>query len=417
MTMEPRVLQRSEWDAWYDVLLSAFASEETSQERELYRSLTEVERSLGIWDEGRPVATAGLLSFRMAVPGGAVVPTAGVTMVSVAPTHRRRGLLRSMMRRQLEDVRAAGQEPLAALTASEPAIYGRFGYGLAARALSARIDTSRVALELPAPTAAEADGLRLRQSDEAASLLAECEAVYARVVPRRPGMLARRPGWERMPLLDPERSRAGASPLRCVVALRDGEPVGYARYAVNVRWTETGASDGEVRLRELEALDPAGYAALWRFLWDIDLTTSIVAGDRPLDDPWLHLVNDPRRCGTAVGDSLYLRPVEVGAALAARCYAAPVDVVLEVEDAFCPWNTGRWRLSGDEKGAVCEPTRDAADLSLSVRELGRAYLGGTSLTALAGAGLVAEQRPGSGALRATAAAFTSEVQPWLPHGF
>ncbi|MGP3991114.1 GNAT family N-acetyltransferase [Streptomyces sp. 3N207] len=417
MTSEPRVLQPSEWDAWYDVLLSAFASGESSEERELYRALTEVERSIGIWDEDRPVATAGLLSFRMTVPGGAVVPTAGVTMVSVAPTHRRRGLLRSMMRRQLEELRAAGEEPLAALTASEAAIYGRFGYGLATQALSAQIDTSRVALELPAGLAAEADGLRLRQSDDAASLLAECEAAYARAVPRRPGMLQRRPGWERMPLLDPERSREGASPLRCVVALRDGEPVAYARYAVKMQWTETDAPDGEVRLRELEALDPAGYAALWRFLWGIDLTTSIVAENRPLDDPWLHLVSDPRRCGTAVGDSLYLRPVDVGAALAARCYAAPLDVVLEVEDAFCPWNTGRWRLSGDEKGAVCEPTRDAADLSLPVRELGRAYLGGASLTALAGAGLVREERPGSGALRATAAAFASEVQPWLPHGF
>ncbi|MGP3978439.1 GNAT family N-acetyltransferase [Streptomyces sp. 8N114] len=417
MTKEPRVLQPSEWDAWYDVLLSAFVSQESSEERELYRSLTEVERSIGVWDEGRPVATAGLLSFRMTVPGGAVVPTAGVTMVSVAPTHRRRGLLRSMMRRQLDDVRAAGTEPLAVLTASEPVIYGRFGYGLASRFLSARIDTSRVELELPAPLAAEADGLRLRQSDEAASLLEECEAVYARAVPRRPGMLERGPGWERVPLLDPERDREQASPLRCVVVLRDGEPVGYARYAVKPHWTDADAAEGEVRLRELEALDPAGYAALWQFLWGIDLTTAIVAENRPLDDPWLHLVNDPRRCGTAVGDSLYLRPVDVGAALAARCYGAPVDVVLDVEDTFCPWNTGRWRLSGDEKGAVCEPTRDAADLSLSVRELGRAYLGGVSLTALAGAGLVCEERPGSGALRATAAAFASEVQPWLPHGF
>ncbi|MEW2217954.1 GNAT family N-acetyltransferase [Streptomyces sp. NPDC006990] len=417
MTTEPQVLQPSEWDAWYASLQSAFAADETSEEQELNRSLTESERSIGVWDEGRPVATAGLLSFRMAVPGGAVVPAAGVTMVSVAPTHRRRGLLRSMMRRQLDDVREAGEEPLAVLTASEAGIYGRFGYGLAARALSARIDTARVALELPAGTADEAAGLRLRQSDEAASLLAECESVYARAVPRRPGMLERRPGWERVPLVDPERKRDGASPLRCVVVLRDGEPVGYARYAVRLHWTQTGAAEGEVRLRELEALDPAGHAALWRFLWGIDLTATVVADDRPLDDPWLHLVSDPRRCATAFRDSLYLRPVEVGAALAARGYAAPVEVVLEVEDTFCPWNTGRWRLSGDAKGAVCEPTRDAADLSLSVREVGRAYLGGTSLAALGAAGLVRERRPGSGALAAASAAFGSEVQPWLPHGF
>ncbi|WP_369199981.1 GNAT family N-acetyltransferase [Streptomyces sp. PU-14G] len=418
MTTEPRVLQPSEWDTWYERVLSAFAGEETPEEHELYRSLTEVERCLGVWDEGHPVATAGLLSFRMAVPSGAVVPAAGVTMVSVAPTHRRRGLLRALMRRQLDDVRAAGEEPLAVLTASEAAIYGRFGYGLATSRMAARIDTSRSALHLPAPLAADADGLVLRASDTAASLLRECEAVYARAVPRRPGMLERRPGWEHTPLLDPVRRRGGASPLRCVVALRDGTPVAFARYAVKLGSDESGAPQGEVRLRDLEALDAAGHAAMWRFLWSLDLTTSIVADNRPLDDPWLHLVDDRRRSAKHLNDdALYVRLVQVGDALAARSYAAPLDVVLEVEDAFCPWNSGRWRLAGDEKGAVCEPTRDAADLSLSVRELGRAYLGGVSLAALGSAGLVREVRPGSGALRAAATAFTSATAPWLPHGF
>ncbi|GAA2597066.1 GNAT family N-acetyltransferase [Streptomyces axinellae] len=417
MTTEPQVLQASEWDAWYDILVSAFGSEESSEERELFRSLTETERSLGVWDEGRPVGTAGAFSFRMAVPGGAVVPTAGVTMVSVAPTHRRRGVLRSLMRRQLDDLHAAGEEPLAVLTASEPAIYGRFGYGLAARALEATIDSSRVSLQLPPGLEAEAAGLRLRQSNDPSSLQSECEAVYARCVAARPGMLERRPGWERQPLLDPESGREGASPLRCVVALRGEEPVGYARYAVKPRWSDYDAADGDVLLRELNAVDPAAHAALWRFLFGIDLTTSIEAGGRPLDDPWLHWVSDPRRCAPRWTDTLYLRPVEVGAALAARAYAHPVDVVLEVEDTFCPWNTGRWRLSGDEKGAVCAPTRDAADLALSVRELGAAYLGGTSLAALARSGLVTEARPDSGALREAARAFFGETAPWLPHGF
>ncbi|UNS97017.1 GNAT family N-acetyltransferase [Streptomyces tubbatahanensis] len=418
MTTEPRVLQPSEWGAWYERVLSAFAGEETPEEHALYRSLTEIERCLGVWDEGRPVATAGLLSFRMAVPGGAVVPTAGVTMVSVAPTHRRRGILRSFMRRQLDDIRAAGEEPLAVLTASEAAIYGRFGYGLAAGRMAARIDTSRSTLSLPAPLAAEADGLELRASDTASALLAECEAVYARAVPLRPGMLERRPGWEHAPLLDPERRRGGASPLRCVVALRDGTPVAFARYAVKLGASASGAPEGEVRLQNLEAVDAAGHAAMWRFLWSLDLTTSIVTDNRPVDDPWLYLVDDPRRSVKHLNDdTLYARLVEVGDALAARSYGAPLDVVLEVEDTFCPWNSGRWRLSGDEKGAVCRPTRDAADLSLSVRELGRAYLGGVSLAALGSAGLVREVRPGSGALRAAATAFTSETAPWLPHGF
>jgi predicted acetyltransferase len=92
-----------------------------------------------------------------------------------------------------------------------------------------------------------------------------------------------------------------------------------------------------------------------------------------------------------------------------------VDVVLDVEDAFCPWNSGRWRLSGDAKGAVCGRTSDAADLALSVRELGAAYLGGVSLASLAGAGRVRELR--QGALAEASVGFGATTAPWLPHGF
>ncbi|NGO68677.1 GNAT family N-acetyltransferase [Streptomyces boncukensis] len=413
MTTDLRQVHPSEWDSWYGKLLSAFAEPETPEERAVSRDLTELDRTLGLWEDGDPVATAGLFSFRMTVPGGAAVPTAGVTMVSVAPTHRRRGVLRSMMRRQLDDVRAAGAEPLAALTASEPAIYSRFGYGLATRELLADIDTSRVALTVPEG----ADAVRLRLVEDPASVLDVCESVYARVVPTRPGMLARRPGWEHRMVLDPERKREGAAPLRCVLAERDGETVGYARYAVKPGWSDREVPRGAVLLRDLEALDEAAYGALWRFLFDIDLAPSLRLDGRPVDDPWQHMVSDIRRCGMFTNDGLFLRPVDVGAALAARTYAAPVDVVFGVEDGFCAWNTGRWRLSGDPKGAVCERTRDPADLTLSVRELGEVYLGGTSLSALARAGRVREERPERGALREAAVAFLSETAPWLPHGF
>lgn len=405
----PRVLRRDEWDTWYDNLVRAFGGGPGSpEERELDRSLTEFDRSLGVWDDGTCVGTAGAFSFRMTVPGGALVPAAGITMVSVAATHRRRGVLTSMMRRQLDDVRSWG-EPLAVLTASEPAIYGRFGYGAATFQLDAEIDTSRAGLSVPADT----DGVRLRYAAPA-EVLDACEAVYARLVPSRPGMLARQPGWERAGLLDPESERDGASPLQCVVAEREGEVTGYARFRTKLGWG-VGGHDGTVRLEDLAALDPATDAALWRFLFGIDLTTTLTVRGRPVDDAWQYLVSDIRRCRPRRRDALYLRPVDVGAALAARTYQAPVDVVFEVEDAFCPWNTGRWRLGGDAKGASCERTSDAADLELSVRELGAAYLGGVSLTALAAAGRVRELR--AGALTEAAVAFGSAVAPWLPHGF
>lgn len=406
---ELRVLRESDWDRWYDVLYRAFgASAAPPEERELEKSLTEFDRSLAAWDGDGIVGTTGAFSFRMTVPGGAAVPAAGVTMVSVAATHRRRGVLTSMMRRQLDDVRALG-EPLAVLTASEPAIYGRFGYGAATFRTAAEIDTSRVTLSLPPGV----DDVRLRYAAPA-DVLDACEAVYAALVPLRPGMLARRPGWERAGLLDPESERGGASALQCAVAERDGEVTGYVRFSTRIGWGESG-HDGTVQLKDLAALDPVTEAALWRFLFGIDLMTTLSVRSRPLDDAWRYLVSDPRRCRPRLKDDAYVRLVDVGTALSARTYQAPVDVVLEVEDAFCPWNAGRWRLTGDPKGASCERTTDAADLSLSVRELGASYLGGVTLLSLAAAGRVRELRPG--ALTEASVAFGSPVAPWLPHGF
>jgi predicted acetyltransferase len=257
------------------------------------------------------------------------------------------------------------------------------------------------------------DEVVLRQADPAKASAA-CEAVYARLVPRRPGMLARRPQWERLPLLDPESERGGASPKQCVLAERDGEVVGYALYAIKPEWTQSGP-EGSVLLKDLGALDPAAEAALWRFLCSIDLTSSVVVHSRPVDDAWRHLVSDIRRCAPRTRDSLHLRVVDVGAALAARTYQAGVDVVFEVADAFCPWNEGRWRLTGGPEGAVCVRTEDPADLALSAEELGAAYLGGVFLTSLAAAGRVRELR--EGALVEASVALGSPVAPWLPHGF
>ncbi|NNN38085.1 GNAT family N-acetyltransferase [Streptomyces sp. S3(2020)] len=409
LATELRVLRRQDWDEWYDNLIRAFGGvPESTEERELWDSLTETDRAIGAWDGDVCVGSAGAFSFRLTVPGGASVRAAGVTMVSVSATHRRRGVLTAMMRRQLDDVREWGW-PLAVLTASEPAIYGRFGYGVGTHAVTAEIDTKQVRLSVPPGT----DAVRLRYA-KPAEVLDACEAVYARVVPSRPGMVARTTGWERLMLLDPESEREGASPLQCVVAERDGEVVGYARFAVKPDWEPTGPQ-GKVLLRDVEALDPAVYAALWRFLFDIDLTSKLVTRGRPVDDAWQYLVSDIRRCSLRVRDSLHVRLVEVGAALEARTYQAPVDVVFEVADDFCPWNAGRWRLSGDAKGASCERTTDAADLALSVRELGAAYLGGVSLASLGAAGRVREVR--RGALAEAAVGFGSAVAPWLPHGF
>ena len=411
MTIELRVLADGEYGAFYDSLQRAFGGPgEPPEETELWLDLLRPGLGLAAWDGGQVVGTSGAFGFRVTVPGGALVDADGVTMVSVTSTHRRRGLLRAMMRRLLDSARERGV-PLSVLTSSEPPIYGRFGFGAATRQVYGSVDVSRVGVAVP--PGAERVRLRLVGLEEG---LAACEAVYAGLVPSRPGMLARQPGWERLGVLDPERDRGGFGPLLCVLAEVDGEVRGYARYAVSAgEGAADAVPDGTVKLRHVDALDPVTYAALWRYLTEIDLTARLVFRNRPADDPLEHLVSDVRRCDLTWRDALYVRLVDLPAALEARTYAVPLDVVLDVDDAFCPWNAGRWRLTGDASGGTCTRTSDPADLALGVRDLGAAYLGGHALRQLAGAGLVRELR--AGALAPASAAFRSDVEPWMPHGF
>ncbi|WP_333770425.1 sterol carrier protein domain-containing protein [Streptomyces sp. IBSBF 2435] len=173
--------------------------------------------------------------------------------------------------------------------------------------------------------------------------------------------------------------------------------------------------DGSVKLRDVEALGPVTCAALWRHLTDTDLVARLTFHNRPVDDPVQQIVSDIRRCGSGWRDGLYVRLVDLPAALEARGYAAPADVVLDVQDAVCPWNAGRWPLSADVKGAACQRTADPADLALDAKELGTACLGGHGLRALAGAGLVTELRQGAPA--EASAALRSDLEPWLPRFF
>ena len=331
---------------------------------------------------------------------GALIPCAAVTAVSVVPTHRRRGLLTAMMRRQLDDLRDRG-EAVAILWASEGRIYGRFGYGIVARA--AHLTARRPAAQL-ASTIAAAEPAR---AGPAADHVEAMRAVHERVRPERPGMLDRRGPWWVDRLYDPESERRGAQPLQAVVV-----DDGYALYAVRPDFGEDGPA-GDVRIRELVAAAPAAHARLWSFLLDQDLTRTITWELAPVDEPvWLRLT-DPRALRTTVGDSLWVRLVDVPRALQARSYASDdgLDVVIEVADSFCPWNAGRYRL-GDNS---CERTDGAADLALDATDLGAAYLGGTTLAALAAAGRVDERTPGS--VARASAAFRGEVEPWCPEIF
>lgn len=369
------------------------------------RELLEFDRTLAAFDGDAIVASAAAYSYDMTVPGGSV-PTAGVTWVSVLPTYRRRGILTVLMRRQLDDIKEAGREPIAALWASEPAIYGRFGYGAASVSVGLTVPRSANRLRAVPGT----DGLRVRLVEPAESVPLVLP-VYDHERGRRPGMFALSDKLQQMRNYMPERAREGASPVRVVLVEDDAGVRAYARYITKSHWAD-GGPDSTVVVREVEGRDPAALATVWAYLLDIDLSARVEIRNRPVDDALLGLLVELRRAQPTLGDGIYVRIMDVGAALAARTYATPVDVVLDVRDDFCPWNAGRWRLVGDATGARCERTEDAADVALDVREVGAAYLGGTSLHGLADAGLVTEHSPG--AVRELSAALRHEPAPWCP---
>lgn len=338
-------------------------------------------RSLLIHDRGELVAHAGVFSRELSVPGGPL-PAAHVTMVGVAPTHRRRGLLTRLMHRQLAEV----AEPVAVLWASEGQIYPRFGYGMATRRVSFRANTREVAL----PATADPGRLRTVSLAQAREALMR---VYESVWRDRPGWSSRDERWWSRLLADAPTDRRGGTELRATVHEGPHGPDGYALWRTKGDWSPSGP-EGEVRVQEMVAADPQAHLALWQLLLSVDLTRWATLWLGGLDDPLLQAAGEPRRVGVTLGDGLYVRLVDLPAALTGRRYATDVDVVLEVGDSLVPANAGRWRLRADGDKVTCARTDQAADLACDTSTLAAAYLGGVSLAALALAGRVRELRPG-----------------------
>ena len=384
--LDLRPITPDEFDAYYRAAETAFGDTPRDEVRDMELSSFEFDRSLAVLEAGRPVSTAMAYSFQMTLPG-AVAPVAGVTWVSVLPTHRRRGLLTAMMTRQLTELHESG-EAVAALFASEPSIYPRFGYGLAARHLALTIPRNRRSFLHGAP--APSPG-RVRLA-EVADVRPWIESVYDTVRTQQVGHVDRNPGRWTARLFDPEHDREGATPLRCVVRDGDDGVDGYALYATKGRWGPV--PDGDVTVREVVATNPQAYADLWHYLLDLDLMGRTKAGVG-VDDPIVHWLLDLRAADPQLRDNLYVRIVDVWRALPLRRYAAEVDVVLELDDPVCPWNNGRWRLAAGPTGATCARTQDAPDLALRSTTLGSAYLGAVPLRGMAVAGLVDERTPGA----------------------
>ncbi len=363
-----------------------------------------LDRMLAALGDGGIVGGSGSFPFEMTAPG-ATVPTAGVTAVGVLPTHRRRGVLTAMMRAQLDDVHGRG-EPLAALFASNEQIYGRFGYGLANLMGEMQLPRERSGFALPVERSGR---VRTVESDEALGVF---PPIWDELRLETPGMVSRsREWWELRVLRDSEAGRSpGSGPKRFAVLELDGEVAGYAIYRHAPKW-EQGTESGSLNVIEAFGTGSQATAELWRYLCDIDWVATINAWKLPLDHPLFFLLAEPRRMRFRVGDGLWVRLVDVGAALSARSYAADGAVVFEVDDAFCPWNAGRWALEGGN----ATRTRRAADIACDVTALGSVYLGGFSFGQLGRAGRVHELRAGS--LARADALFASDRAPWCPENF
>lgn len=370
-----------------------------------------MDRAVGIdGPDGTLAAQHASYPFDLPVPGGSV-PCSGLTWVGVHPAHRRRGLLTSMIGTHLERSLARG-EVVSALFAAEASIYGRFGYGSAADQV--RVTLPRGAALRPVP-GSDALALRFDALDPArhGELL---DALHRSVGAGRPGWVCRDTAVlrERM-LVDPPAWRDGGEAMR-VVTVHDGdEPVAAARVRRKEVWRD-GRPLYSVSVHEALALTPAAAHRMWSFLLDLDLTATVEAGSLAPDDPLLHLLVDRRQAGLRLGDNVWVRLLDLPAALAGRRYAADLDLVLEVSDGLLPANAGQWRLqtgAADPDGwrpAQVTASDAPADLVLDVRELGAAYLGGRSFGALAAAGLVRECSPG--ALLRADAAFASPRAPF-----
>lgn len=393
-----RVLTEDEIPDLAPLAARAFLADGVAEEiAERHRLMVEPERTLGVFDGDRLVGTGTIGTRALRVPERAWAPLAAVTFVCVATDHRRRGILTGIMRAQLHGLHEGGAEPIAGLWASESQIYGRFGYGVATeyvRHYAAAKSPFRPGVDLGP------DRVREVSEEEAAPSM---RTLYDEYAANRPGALNREDRHWRHFLLDQPGRRNGASTHRYAL-----HPEGYLVYRVRPKWGERGP-EGGAEVVELVATTPRAHASLLRHLLDVDLVGEVEHWGA-VDEPLPLLAENSRGVLRKLGDGLHLRLVDLDRALPLRTYSAPVDVVVEVADAFCPWNAGRWRLVVDGEGAM-EVTRagGAADLATSSTELAAAFLGGCRLTALAAAGRVVERTPG--AVAALSAAFLAERDP------
>jgi GNAT superfamily N-acetyltransferase len=352
---------------------------------------------------GALVAVHSSFEFTMRVPGGGTIPTAGLTWVGVHQGHRRRGLLTAMMADHFARSRARG-EPVSTLFAAEPAIYQRFGYGLAARDLRMKLGRKPDLREVPGSDELTVT-LESASFEAHGAIVRQFQAGHA-----RPGSNATIPDSQLASLLvDMESNREDSEPLR-FATVRDGETVvAWATFRRKGTW-EDSEPDGVTKVSAWGATTAAATRRLWSVLTDFDLMVSTRSWAMAVDDPLVHLLVDERAAKPDVRDNLWVRILDVKAAIEGRGYESDADVVLSITDPQIPENAGLWRVTIAAGAATVSPAAGStADLTLGIQELGAAYLGGVRIEALVHAALVTENTPG--AAQALGRAMVSPIAP------
>ena len=401
---ELRPVTPDEFESWLRAESRAHSNRLDHEPEEL-RPHFDLARSLAVFEGSNIIGGCQAHRLEMSIPGG-TSSVAGVANVAVQPTHTRQGVMSRMMLRQMNDIHEWG-EPLAALFASESAIYGRFGYGVGTVHESWQIDRHHNSYARKFESSGR---IVFVDPDDVVEKLPE---VYLRSTAGRPGVFLKPPyKWEE------EASHPDAREPQPRVRGRGRGGLFYAAYEVDGRidgYAIYRSNRPTITVTELMATTREAAAALWRFCFDLDLMSNTEAIKRPLDDPLPWMLLDPRRLQRTVRDGVWLRVVDARAALEQRSYADAGRLTLEVRDDLCDWNNGQFELEGSAEGATCRATDSSPDLSIAISGLASAYLGTASFTSLAGAGLADEYTPG--ALHRADQMFAVQHQPWTPFNF
>ena len=395
--LEMRTVTPDEFVQWCRVEARAYGNR-LDADPEVLRPHFDLDRSIAVFDQGTIVGGAHSHRLEMSIPGASAV-VAGVANIAVQPTHRRQGLMTRMMHHQINDIHERG-EPLAALLARESIIYRRFGYGIGS--LHERWTIDR---QYNGYARSYENRGRIVFVDPV-DITKELPEVFRRSTMDRPGVFQRAlHQWERDSQA-PEHRQGGPGGLFYAAYEEGGRVDGYVMYRI---------SGTTLVVNELMAATEEANTALWRFCFDTDLVSCTEALKRPVDDPLPWMLADPRRLQRSIRDGLWVRVIDVAAALKLRRYMQSGRLVLEVRDELCPWNEGRFELEGSPEGATCRASNSSPDLALAVSDLASVYLGAVSFSTLSQAGLVDERTPG--ALLRADRMFAVRYQPWTPTNF